>query len=334
MKLKDIGEFGFIDRVKPLCQVTKKGIIKAIGDDCAVYKGGGEDRAVLFTTDMLVENVHFLLDRITPFELGYKTLAVNLSDIAAMGGKPLNAFLSIAVPERITVKFLDELYAGIMSLGRRYHVNVLGGDTTGSKNDLVLNIALTGEAEESSLLYRGGAQAGDKIYVNGYLGESAAGLEVLIKDVDLDETVKRYLVKTHLLPEVYIAEGAFLAETGDVTSCIDVSDGISSDLGHICRESGCGALLYEKDLPVSDELKVFAETTKKKPLDIILSGGEDYKLLFTVRNNKSDALENIFKNKFGRPLFCLGEIMTGKDIFLRNRGGEEQLIKPSGWDHF
>ncbi len=334
MKLKDIGEFGFIDRVKPLCQVTKKGIIKAIGDDCAVYKGSGEDKAVLFTTDMLVENVHFLLDQITPFELGYKTLAVNLSDIAAMGGKPLNAFLSIAVPERITVDFLDELYSGIMSLGRQYHVNVLGGDTTGSKNDLVLNIALTGEAEESSLLFRGGAQVGDIIYVNGYLGESAAGLEVILKDVDLDETVKRYLVKTHLLPEVYIAEGAFLAETGDVTSCIDVSDGISSDLGHICRESGCGALLYEEDLPVSDELKVFAETTKKKPLDIILSGGEDYKLLFTVRNNKSDALEKSFQNKFGRPLFCLGEIITGNDVFLRNRGGEERPIKPLGWNHF
>jgi len=333
MKLKDIGEFGFIDRIKPLCRITDKGIIKAIGDDCAVYEGAG-GRAALLTTDLLVENVHFLLDRITPFELGYKALAVNLSDIAAMGGKPLNAFLSIAVPEKITVEFLDELYKGIMSLGRKHHVNILGGDTTGSKNDLVLNVALTGEAEKDRILYRDGARPGDRIYINGFPGESKAGLEILFQGTEVEDSVKKHLVKTHLLPEIYIGDGAFLAETGDVTSCIDVSDGLSNDLRHICEESGCGALLLEEDLPVSEELRVYAESTGKKPQNIILSGGEDYKLLFTVRKNRSQHLEKAFQEKFGRSLFCLGKIVSGNEILLRNGEGEEKCLSPTGWNHF
>ncbi len=333
MKLKDIGEFGFIDRVKPLCLVEEKGIIKAIGDDCAVYEKEGSF-AGLLTTDMLVENVHFLRDKISPFDLGYKAMAVNLSDIAAMGGKPLNAFLSIAVPETITIEFLDALYEGMMSLGRKFKVNVLGGDTTGSKRDLVLNIALTGEAERSRVMYRSGARPGDRIYVNGFLGESAAGLDILLRGGTWEEPVKKHLINAHIRPGVCIEEGIFLAGTGDVTACIDVSDGLSSDLAHICRQSGSGALLYEKSLPVSEELKAFARTAGKNPVDIVLSGGEDYKLLFTVRENAARDLEKSFQERFGYPLFRLGEMRKGRDIGIKDESGMERQVLTTGWDHF
>ena len=209
MKLKENGEFGFIDRIKPLCLISEEEVIKAIGDDCAVYEIEGS-RVGLLTTDMLVEKVHFLRDRISPRDLGYKTLAVNLSDVARMGGIPRNAFLSIALPEDVTVEYLDELYEGMMGLGQEAGVNVLGGDTTGSKNDLVLNIALTGEAERDSVLYRDGARPGDMIYVNGPLGESAAGLEIILNDIKLEGGLREHLLRAHYRPEIFILQGQFL----------------------------------------------------------------------------------------------------------------------------
>ena len=333
MNLKEIGEFGLIRRIKPLCFIRKENIIKGIGDDCAVYEIDRK-RAALFTTDMLVENIHFLRNKISPFELGYKTMAVNLSDISAMGGKPSDAFLSIAIPDNITVEYIDELYRGMIFACKKYNVNILGGDTTGSKKDLVLNIALTGEIQKNKILYRHNAKIGDKIYVNGYLGDSSAGLDIILKNINIDKEIKNYLIKCHNMPDIYIDEGIFLSETGAVNSCIDLSDGISSDLAHICEESSCGALIYEKSLPVSDNLKKFAEIEKKNPIDIVLSGGEDYKLLFTVKKDCSRDLEKKYFKKFKKDLFCIGEIIEGNDIVLKLENGKTKSIIPSGWNHF
>ena len=333
MKLKELGEFGFIDRIKPLCLISEENVIKPIGDDCAVYEQEGS-RVGLLTTDMLVENVHFLRNNITPFELGYKTLAVNLSDIAAMGGTPCYAFLSIAIPEDVSVEFLDELYEGMLSLGREYRVNVLGGDTSGSKTDLVLNIALLGEAERGQVLYRDGAEPGNRIYVNGCLGESAAGLELMLGDLDIKGKLREHLLNSHFKPEVFVRQGRFLAQSGVVTACIDLSDGISSDVSHVCRESGVGAVLSRSDLPVSDELREFSDITGKDPKDIILTGGEDYRLLFTVQKDKAAKLEKQFQEKFGSPLFCVGEITEGKEILLKDERGLLSRLSPTGWDHF
>jgi len=333
MKLEDIGEFGLIRRVKPLCFVRKENIIKGIGDDCAVYEFNRE-KAALFTTDMLVENVHFLRNKITPYDLGYKTMAVNLSDIASMGGRPSDAFLSIALPGDITIEYLDDLYEGMMFLGMKYGVNILGGDTTGSKKDLVLNIALTGYMDKDKVLYRSGAQPGDKIYVNGYLGESAAGLDILLNETDLNYKLKSHLIKCHNMPDVYVEEGIFLSESGAVTACIDVSDGISSDLLHICEESNCGADLYEDKLPVSTELRRYAEKMGKDPVKTVVTGGEDYKLLFTVRKETAEQLEESYMKRFGNRIYNVGEIIDGSDIFLVNREGEKLVNKPSGWNHF
>ncbi|MFC2158470.1 thiamine-phosphate kinase [Acidobacteriota bacterium] len=333
MKLKEIGEFGFIDRIKSLCLISEENVIKPIGDDCAVYELEGS-RVGLMTTDMLVENIHFLRNRMTPFELGYKTLAVNLSDIAAMGGTPRHAFLSIAIPEDVSVEFLDELYEGMLSLGKEYRVNVLGGDTAGSKTDLVLNIALIGEATRDQVLYRDGAKPGDRIYVNGCLGESAAGLELLLGDLDIKGTLRRHLLNSHFQPEVFVRQGRFLAQSGFVTACIDLSDGISSDISHVCRESGVGAVLHRSDLPVSPELKEFSDITGKDPNDIILAGGEDYRLLFTVQKDNAAELEKRYKDKFGSPLFCVGEITEGREILLKDERALLSRLSPAGWDHF
>jgi len=333
MNLEEIGEFGLIKKVKPLCFIRKKNIIKGIGDDCAVYEIDKENAALL-TTDMLVENVHFLRNKITPYDLGYKTMAVNLSDISSMGGRPSDAFLSIAIPGDITVEYLEELYEGMMFLGMKYNVNILGGDTTSSKTGLVLNIALTGVIGKDNILYRGSAQSGDKIYVNGYLGESAAGLDILLKDIDLNYKLKSHLIKCHNMPEVYIDEGIFLSESGLVNACIDLSDGISSDLLHICEESTCGAVIYEDKLPVSKELQEYTKSTGKNPEEIILSGGEDYKLLFTVKKDYSGQLEKDYFEKFGQKIICVGEIIEGDQIILKQKNGKERNIKPTGWDHF
>ncbi|MFW6131155.1 MAG: thiamine-phosphate kinase [Candidatus Aminicenantaceae bacterium] len=334
MKIKDIGgEFGLIERIKPLCFIREENIIKGIGDDCAVCKID-EKRAALFTTDMLVENIHFLRKSITPFQLGYKTMAVNLSDIASMGGNPTDAFLSMAVPEDITVEYIDELYKGMMFLGEKYKVNILGGDTTNAKQDIVLNIALRGEITQDRIMYRDQAEKGDRIYVNGYLGDSAGGLWAILKESVLDEKVKNYLIKSHHMPQVYIKEGIILSESGMVHSCIDISDGISSDLGHICKQSRCGAILYEEKIPLSKELQSFGDITGEIPLDLALYGGEDYRLLFTVDEQFPEKLEEEYRKEFGSRIFCVGEIVEGNEIVLKKKGAKEKILKPSGWDHF
>jgi thiamine-monophosphate kinase len=177
MKLSQIGEFGFIDRIKAGCLIREKNVIKAIGDDCCVFRTSG-DLVTLLTTDMLVENIHFIRNAMPPFSLGRKALAVNISDIAAMGGTPREAVISIAIPNSVDVEYLDALYDGMKSMAREFDVNLLGGDTTSSPEHLVINIALVGEEAEDEILYRSGAKPGDVIFLTGDVGSSAAGLDI------------------------------------------------------------------------------------------------------------------------------------------------------------
>ncbi|MGD8952324.1 MAG: AIR synthase related protein, partial [Desulfobacterales bacterium] len=179
MKLKDIGEFGFIDRISRGCLIRPAGIVKAIGDDAAAFRSE-PDLLNLVTTDLLVERVHFLRDAADGYCLGYKALAVNLSDIAAMGGTARNAFVSIAVPQEVSLDFLDELYRGMKSLAAEHEINILGGDTTGSSADLVINVVVTGTVAESDVLFRDKARIGDVIFSSGCLGDSRAGLHLVL----------------------------------------------------------------------------------------------------------------------------------------------------------
>jgi thiamine-monophosphate kinase len=331
MKLKDIGEFGFIERIRPDCIIRPEHIVKAIGDDAAVFKTES-DRCMLLTTDMLVERVHFIRKATSPFNLGRKSMAVNLSDIAAMGGNASDAFVNIAVPDTVDLDFLEEVYRGIKHSAAEFAINILGGDTTGSRKDLVINVAVIGYVAADEVLLRSGAKIGDVLFSTGYLGNSRAGLHLLQNASEGDGFEE--LVQAHCLPRPHLNEGRFLATQPQVHAAIDVSDGLSSDLGHIIRESAAGARIYADRLPISDQLKTFCSRFGYDPIQYALAGGEDYTLLCTVDPRHAEAIAADFRQQFGRPLFELGEITDSGRIEWVDAAGGIHPIEPTGWNHF
>ena len=332
MKLKDIGEFGFIDRIAPLGNIRPQGVVKGIGDDCAVIRISG-DEYLLITTDLLVEKVHFILGWAAPDIVGARALTANLSDIAACGGTPQDAFLSLAIPDHIEVEWLDAFYRGLTDLARRYGVNVLGGDTTSSRTDLVINIAVTGLVPAEQVLFRHTANVGDVIVLTGPTGLSRAGCDLLLREDNLTAEPARTLMKAHLEPRAHLEEGRMLAESGACTAAIDISDGISSDLGHLCRDSGLGAIIRERDIPVAPELIQLGKSSGKHPLDWVLNGGEDYVLLAAI---KPAALQPLLEQATARnwSFHPIGEFVQGQKMELAKIDGTLQEIIPSGWDHF
>lgn len=333
MNLKSVGEFGFIERVSPGCLVRSQQILKGIGDDAAAFTSDPE-QVILMTTDLLVEQVHFLRNTISGYNLGYKSLAVNLSDIAAMGGTAREAFVSIAIPEKCEIDYLEELYKGMKGLATEFDVNILGGDTTRSKTDLIINIALTGIAPRKEILYRHTAQAGDRIYSTGFLGDSRAGLHLILNNIAAESDEFRQLLNAHFLPKPYLREGRFLACQDGVHAAIDVSDGLSSDLGHIATQSRVGMRLFAEKIPVSNHLKAFCACFNADPLEYAVAGGEDYTLLCTISPDKADAVAENYLREFHRPLHLIGEITVSERMELIWPDGQIKPITSSGWDHF
>lgn len=332
MSLRDIGEFGFIKRISPKCLVRRHGVYKAIGDDAAAF-WAEPDMLSLLTTDLLVERVHFQRQASTATNLGHKALAVNLSDIAAMGGTARDAFVSIAIPEACSLSFLDELYQGMQALAREFEVNILGGDTTGSKQDLIINVALTGFVPEKEILCRDGARPGDIVCTTGALGDSRAGLHLILQGVTADGPELEKLVQTHVRPTPRLREGRFLARQGGVSAAIDVSDGLSSDLHQVLSASQTGARLESDRVPVSSELEFFADRFGFEAIAFALAGGEDYALLFTVRPDQLDRLARAYELEFGHCFKVFGEITTSGQLEMVT---PDRIIRvnPSGWNHF
>ena len=332
MKLKDMGEFGFIDHISSDCIYDDELIIQGIGDDCSVCISR-KGKVRLVTTDLLVEGVHFLREAMTGFELGHKSLAVNLSDIASMGGKAKEIYLSLAIPKDIEVAFLEQFYEGMKSLSAKYKVNILGGDTTSSLRDLTINVTVIGEMPEEEVLYRRGAQIGDIVYLTGYIGDSGAGLDIILNQREIKSKRAAYLRKAHLMPYPYLDEGQWLASQKKLTSMIDLSDGFASDLGHICYRSKVGAIVREKQLPLSKELKDHAKEYELDLLKLSLNTGEDYVLLFTVPFECSLELEKLYEKKFGRKIYPVGEIVEKEGIELF-RENQETIQISKGFNHF
>ena len=333
MTLKEIGEFGFIKKISRGCLIRSDNIIKAIGDDAAAF-ATAPDQLSLITTDLLVERVHFLRAAISGFDLGYKSLAVNLSDIAAMGGTAREAFVSIAIPDDCRLNYLEAVYSGIKDLAAEFDVNVLGGDTTRSKKDLIINIVVQGIVSKEELLCRDAARAGDVIFSTGFLGDSKAGLHLILNQIDADTAPLAALLKAHLVPRPHLSEGRFLARQSGVHAAIDTSDGLSSDLAHIAEESQVGAHLYAEKIPISPNLKDFCTRFDFDPINYALAGGEDYTLLCTIAPQNADEIANAFEKKFKRPLFAIGEITAKKQIEVVYPDGETKPLTPTGWDHF
>jgi thiamine-monophosphate kinase len=332
--IKEIGEFGFIRKISRGCLIRSDGVVKAIGDDAAAFATNPGELS-LVTTDLLVERVHFLRDAITGFDLGYKALAVNLSDIAAMGGTAKEAFVSIAIPSDCTLAYLEDIYAGMKDLAQKFEVNILGGDTTGSKIDLIINIAVYGIVPEKELLTRDAAKPGDIVFSTGFLGDSKAGLHLILNDIAANTEALRMLLRAHLIPEPHLKEGRFLAHRPGVHAAIDTSDGLSSDLGHITEQSHVGSRLYAEKIPISENLNKFCAQFGFDPVEYALAGGEDYTLVCTLAPDKAEAIANAFQVEFQRPLFEIGEITdTEHQIELVLPDGNIKNITPTGWNHF
>jgi len=333
MSLKQIGEFGFIDKISRGCLICPEGIARAIGDDAAAF-GMEVGRLALITTDLLVERVHFLRTAVSGFDLGYKCLAVNLSDIAAMGGEARQAFVSIAIPADCSLVYLEDLYEGMKQLAAEFDVNILGGDTTGSKTDLIVNVAVYGTVPADELLARDAARPGDILFSTGYLGDSRAGLHLILNGIEADDPHLQSLYRAHVRPPPHLREGRFLAARSGVHAAIDTSDGLSSDLGHIARQSRVGAILQADRLPISDALKAFCRRFDFDPVQFALAGGEDYTLLCTSDADQAAALEKDFESRFKRPLFRIGRINAGQRLEMEYPDGRIASITASGWDHF
>ncbi len=330
MRINDLGEFGFIDRIREGCLVRSEGIIKAIGDDCAVIKSP-DGSAILLTTDMLVEGVHFQRQYMSPFLLGRKSLAVNISDIAAMGGIPKEALIAIAIPEETEIEFLDGLYDGIKSIAAEYDINLLGGDTVSSPKNLVISITLIGEAPEDEVLYRSGAAIGDVIFLTGAVGSSAAGLDIAVEKRPFDK--KDLLPAAHFDPVPHIKAGRIIAASKIANSLIDVSDGVSSDLRHICEESGVGAIIEFDKVPLTGPFREYCEKYGLALEELALHGGEDYVLLGTVPEKSVGTLEETLKSQ-DCSFSPIGRITEEKGIRVQYDDGRIQEIDDSGFDHF
>lgn len=331
MRVAQIGEFGLIEKIKKGALFNKRRVIKGIGDDAAVEKING-NMYLLSTCDMLVENIHFLKNEITPWQLGYKAAAVNLSDIAAMGGRPTGILVSIAIPKDTEGEYIEDFYKGLKSICKEYETNLLGGDTVSSLQGIVVSVTALGEVLPENLLLRSGAQVGDLVMVTGTLGDSAAGLEIILQKKDGSRFSE--LFSRHLTPSPQVKEGMFLASLGIVTAMNDISDGLASEITEIAEASRVGAKIIAEQIPLSQETKELSQEINKNPLDWALYGGEDYQLVFTCPEQESASIQKLFRNKFKRELYEVGSIVPLKNgISLEERGCPEPLIK-KGYNHF
>ena len=335
-EISTLGEFGLIDRLTddlPRANNTTK---YAVGDDAAVL-GYGE-RDVLVTTDLLLEGVHFDLTYVPLKHLGYKAAVVNISDICAMGGTPRQLTVSLGISQRFTVEHIDELYAGISLACERYGTDIVGGDTTASRQGLVISITCIGDVEKDKAILRSGARVNDLICVSGNLGAAYMGLQLLerekavskgMKDFQPDFAGKEYIIERQLKPEPRVDIVKELREAGiQPTSMMDVSDGLSSELLHICRRSKVGCRIYEERIPIEYQTAAMAEELNMNLVTAALNGGEDYELLFTVPLHEKDRVAAL------RDVHVIGYICDAdKGCAMITRDGESEIpLKAQGFN--
>lgn len=309
-----LAEKELIRRIRRAAGVPKSGM--GIGDDCAVLQlPRGQE--TLITTDFTLENVHFRREWHSAESVGHRCLARGLSDIAAMGGEPRAVFLSLALPRDEDQLWVEDFLSGLFDLAARYNVHLAGGDTAQSPDGVLADIVVLGSVPKGKAVLRSGARVGDFIYVTGFLGKSSRTLLELRQGERLRATRAH---RRHFFPEPRIDAGRLLREKKLATAMIDTSDGLSTDLQHICDESHVGAVLYPDALP---------RLPGKQGLQFALHGGEDYELLFTARPNR-----HVPKQIRDVPVTRIGEIISGNSIYLATRKGRIQPLEVAGWEHF
>ena len=323
MRLKELGEFGLIDRIARRVHQAPA-VVLGIGDDAAALLPT-PGTLTLITSDMLLEGVHFDLDFCDPQSLGRKSLAVNLSDLAAMGAVPRQFLLSIALPKTLSLEFVDGFMSGILEQAERFGVTLVGGDTCASLGGLAISITALGEQTPERVVKRSGASPGDLICLTGTVGDAAAGLNELRKGGR-----QGFLVARQNDPTPRVAAGVALAEAGLASAMIDVSDGVLGDLGHICELSGVGARLELARLPLSEEYQAACGADL---YTLALGGGEDYELLFCIPQGKRSEAEELLQGLALR-FSVVGEITSGNGVQLVAPEGGDYRPGKLGFDHF
>lgn len=337
MKIKEIGEFGLIQRIAQLIPSAVPGVVVGIGDDVAVLDTGKEEH-LLATCDIQVEEVHFKRELISPVQLGRRVAAINVSDIAAMGGHPTWALVSLALPPEMEVDFVDGLYEGMREQLGEAGAVVVGGNLSKITGGTVIDLCLLGAVAPRDLVLRSGAKEEDLILVTGTLGDSRGGLELLrTPSLNVSEPCRNVLVTRHLTPRPRLREGQLLGKCGRVHAMADVSDGLLSDVRHICGASRLGAEIWVDALPVSVECKEAALACGADPLDWAMRGGEDYELVFTVDSRDAPAVREILETETSTGCAVVGRMVRheeGIHAVFPNGARVDWSKDGAGWDHF
>jgi len=332
MDLRQMGEFGLIRRIGKWMTDSDPALVQGIGDDVAVIETEGKDgKCLLATTDTLIEDVDFRRSWADPFRLGKKALAVNLSDIAAMGGTPNYFLISLGLPRTTSLSFISSFYRGLKQAAKRYNTVLIGGDISLSRK-IVINICLLGEGKKGNLLFRKGANPGDDLFISGTLGDSALGLRIL-QEKGLKGEPKG-LIEKHLSPTPRIELGQAIARHRLATALIDVSDGLLIDTSHLLDSSGVGGSILEKHLPLSRLYRKHIHAYSKSLYRFALSGGEDYELLFTVPPERKERIFSL-SAALKIPITWIGKILPKKEGFrIIGRNGMEYSPSRLGFEHF
>ena len=330
VKISETGEFGLIERLRTLIEADKAvsgpHLILGAGDDAAAWRS---DAAVnLATVDCLIQDIHFKIEKISWRELGWKALAVSLSDIAAMGGVPKYALFSLAFPEETDIEDIAELYKGILELAGRFDVKIIGGNISRAPLVFIDSIVYGIASKPDIMLTRSAARPGEEIAVTGYLGAAAGGLRIIENNMSLADCINNPLLKAFNTPLPRIREGQKLAAEG-IKCAMDISDGLAADLGHICEASRVSAIINIDNVPVHPAIK---KAFGNDALDMAISGGEDYELLFTAGH---DIMESI-KKQIDCPLTVIGKIVAGDEhrVSLSDNAGKAYTPSAKGWNHF
>ncbi len=337
-EISSLGEFGLINRISQSISLQNSTSLKGIGDDAAVIDAG--DDLILFSTDMLLEGIHFDLSYMPLQHLGYKAVAVNVSDIAAMNGQPEQITIGLGLSNRFSTEAIDSLYAGIKAACENFKVDLVGGDTSASASGLVISISILGRVKKEKIVYRSGAKPSDIICVTGDLGGAYMGLQVLEREKQVfltnpemqpDLEKYEYVVSRQLKPEARMDIIHDLEESGIVpTSMIDISDGLASELLHLSSQSNVGVRIYEDKIPIDNEtFDTAALEFKVDPVTCALNGGEDYELLFTIRQADFEKVKNHPDIQF------IGYVHEDpKQNYIQSKLGTIIPLSAQGWDHF
>jgi thiamine-monophosphate kinase len=334
MDIGGLGEFSLIAGIRHRMEGKyPPEVALGIGDDCAVLHPQAGMEWVI-TTDTQVEDVHFRRAWLTPYQIGWRAMAVNLSDIAAMGAQPFGALAALALPVATEAVVFDQLLDGLCDLGLRCQCPLIGGNLARDPTHLSLTLTVLGRVPRGESVLRGGASAGDEIWVSGQLGGAAAGLRLFEHALPVADPVCTALRRRYTQPQPRVREAIFLRASGCLTSMIDLSDGLAGDLGHLCEESGVGAQIVAAALPLQAGVREVAVAMEEDPIELALRGGEDFELCCTARPGTLSPLLDAFRAQFGVEFTRVGTMTAAPAIQLVHSDGSQALLSPQAFDHF